>query len=103
MEPRFKAAVLYVAGLDARESEALPEEALKNFLPRVHQPVLVLSGEYDNVMPLETSAKPFVELLGTPAAGKTARDLSGRSFRAARNSDPRNVGLARRASSARTH
>ena len=49
MEPRFKAAVLYVAGLRTRESEALPEEALKNFLPRVHQPVLVLSGEYDNV------------------------------------------------------
>jgi eukaryotic-like serine/threonine-protein kinase len=41
-----------------------------NFLPRVRLPVEVLSGEYDQVYPLETSARPFYELLGTPEPDK---------------------------------
>lgn len=43
---------------------------MAHFLPRVTVPVLMLNGEQDVVFPLETSQKPFFELLGTPAEHK---------------------------------
>jgi dienelactone hydrolase len=64
IEPRFKAAVLAVAGLNFRA--AMPEVDDLNFLPRVHTPVLMLNGKYDNTFPLETSVRPMFDLLGTP-------------------------------------
>ena len=39
-------------------------------MPRVNVPVLQLNGEFDTLFTLETSAIPFFELLGTPAADK---------------------------------
>ena len=36
-----------------------------NFAPRVRVPVLMLSGEYDNIFPLESSARPLFRFLGT--------------------------------------
>jgi dienelactone hydrolase/tRNA A-37 threonylcarbamoyl transferase component Bud32 len=63
VEPRFSAAVLNVAGLGAAPTR--PEEDPVNFLPRVHAPVLMLSGRYDSVFPLELSQKPFLRLLGS--------------------------------------
>ena len=33
-------------------------------------PVLFLSGRYDDVFPLETSAQPYFDWLGTPAQHK---------------------------------
>ena len=68
MEPRFKAAILSVAGLKMEHTR--PESDPLNFLPRVRLPVLMLNGEYDHFFPLETSQKPFLEMLGTPAAQK---------------------------------
>ena len=41
-----------------------------NFVTRVQLPVLMLSGEYDQVYPLETAARPFFELLGTDESEK---------------------------------
>jgi pimeloyl-ACP methyl ester carboxylesterase len=35
-------------------------------VPRVTIPVLMLSGRYDDVFPLETHARPMFERLGTP-------------------------------------
>lgn len=46
------------------------EEDPVNFLPRVHIPVLMLSGKYDSVFPYELSQKPFLRLLGTPPSMK---------------------------------
>ncbi len=68
VEPRIKAAVLYVAGLAMESSR--PEVDIVNFLPRVRQPVLMLNGRYDYFFPLETSQQPFFRFLGTPAADK---------------------------------
>jgi dienelactone hydrolase len=68
LEPRFKAAVLNVPGLSMLPMR--PEEDPVNFLPRVHLPVLMLSGKYDSSFPLELSQKPFFRLLGTPASEK---------------------------------
>ncbi len=68
IEPRFKAAVLNVAGLNFRR--ALPEADDLNYLPRVHTPVLMINGRYDFTFPLATSAEPMYGFLGTPAAHK---------------------------------
>ena len=47
-----------------------PEVDLPNYAPRVKLPVLMLNGRYDMVSPLESSARPMFELLGTPPAHK---------------------------------
>jgi len=62
VEPRFKAGILYAAGLN-EPFDAIPEVDPVNYLPRVDVPVLMLSGRYDTVFPLETAAQPFYELL----------------------------------------
>ena len=65
VEPRFKTAVLYVAGL---AMEPVRQEVDPfNYLPRVTQPVLMLNGKYDFFFPVETSQKPFFANLGTPS------------------------------------
>jgi dienelactone hydrolase len=63
MEPRFKAAILAVAGL--KMERARPEVDPYNFVPRIRLPVLMLNGKYDYYFPVETSQKPFFERLGT--------------------------------------
>ncbi len=37
-----------------------------NFLRRITNPVLMLNGEYDHVLPRETSQRPMFEPFGTP-------------------------------------
>jgi len=64
VEPRIKASVLYVAGLDFER--ARPEVDPVNFLPRVKVPSLMLNGKYDFFFPVETSQRPMFRLLGTP-------------------------------------
>jgi dienelactone hydrolase len=68
VETRFKAGVLYVAGLEFRQP--LPEVDPVNFLPRIKTPVLMLNGKYDFFFPYETSQLPFYTLLGTPKENK---------------------------------
>lgn len=68
IEPRFKAGVLYVAGLEVQRGK--PEVEPINFLPRVRIPVLMLNGKYDHFFPIESSQKPMFRLLGTPAEHK---------------------------------
>jgi predicted esterase len=67
-EPRFKTAVLYVAGLTMERGR--PEIDPVNYLPRVTLPVLMLNGKYDFFFPLELAQRPFFDLLGTPADRK---------------------------------
>jgi dienelactone hydrolase len=66
IEPRIRAAVLYVAGLFFR---FLPEADPLTFLPRVHMPVLMLNGELDSFAPAGL-VRPFFKLLGTADADK---------------------------------
>ena len=68
IEPRFKAAVLNVAGLNFRSAQ--PEVDDINYMPRVQTPVLMLNGLHDNTFPLETGARPMFDLLGTPQEHK---------------------------------
>ena len=62
IEPRIKAAVLVVAGLDNLVTQ--PEVDPFNFLPRVTPPTRMINLTADYYFPLETSALPFYELLG---------------------------------------
>jgi formylglycine-generating enzyme required for sulfatase activity/dienelactone hydrolase len=68
MEPRFKAAVLNLAGLSYRDM--LPEVDAVNFVPRITIPVLMLEGRYDHLFPVDLSQEPLLALLGSPADQK---------------------------------
>ena len=63
LEPRFQAAVLNVWGLSPTPTQGVVDPF--NFLPRVEVPTLVLSGQFDPIFPLETSARPFFDGLGS--------------------------------------
>ncbi|MBC8086647.1 MAG: protein kinase [Phycisphaerae bacterium] len=78
LEPRFRAAVLNNPGIGA--ARVRPEEDAVNFLPRIRIPVLLLSGRYDSVFPYESSQKPFLELLGSPAGTKRQSLFEGGHF-----------------------
>jgi dienelactone hydrolase len=64
VEPRFKAVVLLVAGLENQQGQ--PEVEPINFLPHITIPVLMLNGQYDHYFPVETAQRPMFRLLGTP-------------------------------------
>jgi len=68
IEPRFKAGVVVVAGLNFQK--ALPEVDELHYLHRVKIPVLMLNGKYDFFFPYETSQVPYFELMGTPDEDK---------------------------------
>jgi dienelactone hydrolase len=78
VEPRFKAVVLLVAGLEYQR--ALPEADPINFLPRVTMPVLMLNGQYDHYFPVETAQRPMFRLLGTPPDRKRQVIAEGGHF-----------------------
>ena len=63
VEPRIRAGVLAIPGLSPLPVQPVVDPL--NFLTRIRQPVLVISGEYDNIYPLETAARPFYRLIGT--------------------------------------
>ena len=69
LEPRFKAVVIWGAGLNRRLE---PEFSHFNFAPRVKIPVLVQDGRYDPIAK-DTSIKPLLDLLGTPAEDKQCK------------------------------
>jgi formylglycine-generating enzyme required for sulfatase activity/cephalosporin-C deacetylase-like acetyl esterase/predicted Ser/Thr protein kinase len=72
VEPRFAAAIVVLGGLDDIDRPR-PEVDLLNYAPRVKLPVLMLNGRYDLVFPLESSARPMFQLLGTPRGDKVLR------------------------------
>ena len=78
VEPRVRAVVLLVAGLEFQRS--LPEVEPFNFLPRIRVPVLMLNGRYDHYFPVETSQRPFFRLLGTPPQQKRQVIADGGHF-----------------------
>ncbi len=63
LEPRFRAGVLFVAGLSMQPTQAMVDPF--NFASRVTVPVIMLNGRYDPIYPLETQSKPLFALLGS--------------------------------------
>ena len=72
LDDRLKAAIILSAGIVPNEGH-LPEVQLQNYLPRVTQPVLLITGRDDFGFPLESSQKPFYKLLGTTPDRKRHR------------------------------
>ena len=69
LEPqRLKTAVLMIPGLYL--ARPAPEVDVFNYLPRVKQPVLMLSGRFDFIFPERSSQLPFFQGLGAPADRK---------------------------------
>jgi dienelactone hydrolase len=66
-EPRFKAAILAVGGL---QGETAADVDPFQFAPRAHVPVLMMNGRYDLNYPLATSQRPLFDLLGVPVRDK---------------------------------
>ena len=71
LEERIRTGMLLLGGLPLYEElKETPEADPINFAPRVTIPILLLNGRYDHLYPLETSQKPTVRFLGTPAEHK---------------------------------
>lgn len=68
MEPRFRASVLLMGGIDQRRDP--PEVEAVNFAPRARMPVLMVNGRFDFRYPLERAQKPLFRLLGAPESDK---------------------------------
>jgi predicted esterase len=74
VDGRFAASVLLGGGL---MPGFLPEVNAVNFAPRTRVPTLMISGEDDFIMPLETSQLALFRLLGAPADRKRHARLAG--------------------------
>jgi len=68
VDKRVKTIVLSVGGLALQPS--LPEVDQLNYLPRIEQPFIMMSGKYDFFFPYEFSQLPMLNLLGTPPEHK---------------------------------
>ncbi len=67
VESRLRTGILDQAGIYYGIDSKI---AAVHYLPRVKVPVLQFNGRFDTDYPYETAAKPFFDLLGTPAADK---------------------------------
>ena len=75
LEERIKVAVLVSGGFPFME---VPAEANPlNYLSHVKIPVVMISGNYDFLFPVETLQKPFMNLLGTDPSRKRHVILEG--------------------------
>jgi pimeloyl-ACP methyl ester carboxylesterase len=67
-ESRFTTAILMSGGLWGGKLPTIADSF--NYLPRIKQPVLMLTGRYDYIFDHENEQVPFFENLGTPAEHK---------------------------------
>ena len=76
-ESRLRAAVIDIGLLPPMSTT--PEIDPVNALPRVHQPTLMFSGEFDSIVPL-ANAKRYFSLIGAPPADKRHVIVTGGHF-----------------------
>ncbi|TVS13208.1 MAG: hypothetical protein EA419_02745 [Wenzhouxiangella sp.] len=69
LDQRFRAAIIMSGGLGLW-TQAPPEIQPQNYLPRVRLPLLMINGSQDYNFPVDTSQRPFFELLATPPEHK---------------------------------
>jgi pimeloyl-ACP methyl ester carboxylesterase len=67
-EPRLKAAVFLSGGFPRPGPTPIVEPI--NYAPRITIPVLMVSGRFDDLFPVETNQIPLFDLLGTSPADK---------------------------------
>jgi pimeloyl-ACP methyl ester carboxylesterase len=64
VEPRIRSVILIGGGL--YPNDRLPDVNSVNFVPRITQPVLVLTGKYDEESPYEPYVRLLIEQLRAP-------------------------------------
>ena len=67
VEDRFRASTLVAAGL---VDIGRPEVSPLNYVSRIQTPTIILNGRYDAAFRPETSARPLLDLMGTPEEDK---------------------------------
>jgi dienelactone hydrolase len=78
MEPRFRTAILIAGGFHDEHMLGEPREINPwHYAPRVTTPVLMINGDADFTVPIETAQKPMFELLGTAPEHKRHVVLEG--------------------------
>jgi serine/threonine protein kinase/class 3 adenylate cyclase/dienelactone hydrolase len=81
VEKRITVGILVSGGIPlVQPAFSFPATNFINFLPRIKQPVLLISGKYDYTFPVEASQKPLMKRLGTPEADKKHVVLDGGHF-----------------------
>jgi dienelactone hydrolase/predicted Ser/Thr protein kinase len=70
VEERLKVSIIKSGGL---RNYPRPETNPVNYVTRVKIPTLMLNGRYDMTFPYEMSAKPMLDLLGTPKENKVLK------------------------------
>ena len=71
VEERLKVSVLLAGGIYyGVGGHVRPEVDQINYVTRVKTPTLMLNGQYDSILPVETSQRPMFDFLGTPAEHK---------------------------------
>jgi formylglycine-generating enzyme required for sulfatase activity/DNA-binding winged helix-turn-helix (wHTH) protein len=66
IEPRYRSVILLGGGVRAEMAQFIPEANPFHFAPYIHPPKLMLSGRYDEVMPLKESGEPLYRILREP-------------------------------------
>ncbi len=74
VDGRFQAAILISGG---HYGKVPPEIDVVNFAPRSRVPTLMINGRDDYLTPVESSQRPFFELLGAPPEDKRHALLDG--------------------------
>jgi pimeloyl-ACP methyl ester carboxylesterase len=74
VDGRFQAAILLSGG---HYGKVPPEIDVVNFAPRSRVPTLMINGRDDYLTPVESSQRPFFELLGAPPEDKRHALLEG--------------------------
>jgi dienelactone hydrolase len=75
VEDRIRTAILLTGGLT--DDEVAPEIDRARLAPRMKLPILMLGGELDFGLPVESSQKPLFDLFGTPAEQKRLVTFKG--------------------------
>jgi dienelactone hydrolase len=75
VEDRIRTAILLTGGLT--DDEVAPEIDRARLAPRMKLPLLMLGGELDFGLPVESSQKPLFDLFGTPAEQKRLVTFKG--------------------------
>jgi pimeloyl-ACP methyl ester carboxylesterase len=75
-EPRFRVAVLIAGGYTP--DAFMPEVESRRYTPHVKLPVVMISGLYDAVFPVESSQMPMYRHLGSP--DKQIKHIEGGHF-----------------------
>jgi formylglycine-generating enzyme required for sulfatase activity len=66
LETRYRSVMFIGTGIEPEEITDAPAASRINFAPRIAAPKLMLQGRYDEVAPLESTAKPMFRLLREP-------------------------------------